>query len=209
MDVSTFRETIDSSSSSDSETEETTSRFGGRNFNETNYETEKKALNDSKFVVPQNSMKIARCLLGRVCELLERETFNGFLGFFCDYKEHLVCKVWSIVVEFLLHGFDYDVIVVEYGICLTKTPSPVIAPVIENIGNKMYTAFSVYNKNPGVERFLDSMIVYLPTDASVKTVVITVEDREILCSTMNDIRSATSDWIFRLFYSTAINGLLM
>jgi len=168
-----------------------------------------KNLQDTKIIVPPISREIAQRLLNRICKMLARETFKGFLEFFYDYEEYLVGDVWSIVVEFLLHDFDYDVVALEYGICLTKTPSPVISPVIEKFDNKMYTAFNVYNKNPGVDRFLDSMTVYLPTESSVKTVVITVEDREIVCNTMNDIRNATSDWLFRLFYSTAINDLLM
>lgn len=205
MDNTTFRETIDSSSSSDSETEETTSRFGGRNFNE----TEEKALNDSKFVVPPITREISQSLLGLICKMLSQEMIKGFLEIFYAYKKYLSCDLWSIVVEYLLHDFDYDVIVIKYGICLTKTPNPVTVPVFENFDDIKYMAFTVYNKNPGVDRFLDSMTVYLPTDASVKTVVITVEDREIVCNTMNDIRNATSDWLFRLFYSTAINDLLM
>lgn len=209
MDVSTFRETIDSSSSSDSETEETTSRFGGRNFNRSNSKTEEKALNDSKIVVHPISREFSRHLLGRVCKQLYQETLKGLLEIFYDIQDHPITDLWSIVVEFLLHDFDFDVFVVEFGICMTKTPRPVIAPVCEKIDNKMYTAFTVYNKNPDVNRFLDSMIVYLPAEASVETIVITVEDQEIVCKTMNDIRNTTSDWLFKLFYSTAINDLLM
>jgi hypothetical protein len=209
MDVSTFRETIDSSSSSDSETEETTSRFGGRNFNETNYETEKKALNDSKFVVPPITREISRSLLGLICKMLSQEMIKGFLEIFNSYDEYLFVDIWSIIVEYLLHDFDYDVIVIKYGICLTKTPNPVTALVLENFDDIKYMAFTVYNKNPGVDRFLDSMTVYLPTESSVKTVVITVEGREIVCTTIDDVRNATSDWLFHLFYSTAINDLLM
>ncbi len=170
---------------------------------------DEKNLQNSKIVVPPISKEISQRLLNRICKLLTRKTFKRFSEFFYNYEEHLVGDVWSIVVEFLLHDFDYDVFVIEYGICLTKTPNPVIAPVLEKIDNKMYTAFNVYNKNPGVDRFCDSLTVYLPTDASVKTVVITVEDRYVICRTMNDILNAASDWLYCLFYSTAINDLLM
>jgi hypothetical protein len=170
---------------------------------------EKKNLQDSKIIVPPNHRKISRSLLRRICEILTQETIKKFLKFFYSYEEHLICDIWSIVVEYLLHGFDYYVVVDEYNVCLTKTPYPVISPVLEKIDKSLYKAFALYNKNPGVDRFIDTLTVYLPTNASVKTVIITVENRYVICRNTNEIRIAISDWLFRLFYSTAINDLLM
>jgi hypothetical protein len=165
----------------------------------------------SRLVVPQHCRFLAQNFLKYgVCELLNEKTFDLFKSFFYEYcNGHLTSNVWSIVVEFLLHGFDYDAVAVKSGLFLGRMQEPIFAPVFRYFDKKTYMAFTVYNKNPGADKLRVSMTIFLPTNKSVNTKVIIVEDREFVCSTTSEIRNAANAWMYWLFSSAADDGLLM
>jgi hypothetical protein len=166
--------------------------------------------------IPQNCRFLARRFLGKeICELLNERTFGLFLDFFYEFcGGYLPSNVWVVVVRFLLHDFDYDAVAFRYGLSLTRIPEPripepIFVPVIEYFDNRAYMAFMVYNKNPGVDKLYDSMTVFLPTNKSVKTIVIIVKDIEFVCGNIGDIRNAITAWMCQLFNSTSIDKILM
>lgn len=174
----------------------------------------------SKMNVPRNCRVLApRVLEKEICEYLNKKTFSCILDFLHEYcGGYLTSNVWTIVVKFLIQYFDYDadavncghydVAEVKYGRFLTRIPEPIFVPVIEYFDNRGYMSFTVYNKNPGVDKLCDSMTVFLPINKSVKTIVIIVEGREFVCSNINEIRNATNAWIYWLFSSTVIDKML-
>lgn len=171
---------------------------------------ERKSINLPNLAIPANVLATSESLLkSRICKWLDRKTKKCLLNFFNEADTVILSDLWVIIIEYLLHEFDYDVMVVRYGRCISRTPGPVVKLAVDYFGGELYTAFMVYNKNPRFRKECEPMEIYLPVKSDINNVVIRIEDQEVTCNTMSEILSVNVDWLNMLLDMVGKINLLM
>jgi hypothetical protein len=89
---------------------------------------------------PPNVLVTSESLLkSRICKRLNRKTKKHLLNFFNEADMVILSDLWVIIIEYLFHEFDYDVIVVRYGRYISGAPTPVVKVAVDYFGGEPRT----------------------------------------------------------------------